>query len=722
MATKIVTKNSSTGGSAPSASDLVQGELAVNVTDKRLYTENASGAVVELGTNPLGAVTMASTLQVDGAATFTTEITANGGIALGDNDKATFGAGDDLQIYHDGSNSYIDEVGTGNLKIKSNGSFIDIQSNSTRINNAANNEIMATFVANGGVTLYHDNASKIATTATGIDVTGTATMDGLSVDGATTIKVATGANTVKVLNVYSTDGSTNNAQVRSWFGAGEYDTAGRGLLLDTGRDSGGDGVATFYSVDQSEHSDYEAIKILTDGGVTLSHKGANKLATTSSGIDVTGTVHISTAVDTVALFESTDSNSRIELKDGAGSSFVENGGGILRLKADNANAVANSRIDFTIDNSEKMRITTAGNLLVGTSAIPTDNNDSLGFGVTSSGEVRASVNGANAAMFKRATSDGDIIEFRKDSTTVGSIGTRANDLSIGNGDTGLNFWDASNKIIPENLSTGAARDDAISLGASNVRFKDLYLSGAANVGSVVATGNVAVAGTVDGVDIATRDGVLSSTTTTAGAALPKAGGAMTGAITTNSTFDGVDIATRDGVLSSTTTTANAALPKAGGAMTGAITTNSTFDGVDIATRDGVLTTTTNTANAALPKAGGTMTGVAVFAAGITEDAVTLTGTSTTIDISAATNFVHDLTGATTYTFSNPASTGNASSFTLKIIQDSTARAITWPSSVDWAGGTAPTLTGTNNGVDVFVFYTIDGGTIYYGFTAGQAMA
>ena len=69
----------------------------------------------------------------------------------------------------------------------------------------------------------------------------------------------------------------------------------------------------------------------------------------------------------------------------------------------------------------------------------------------------------------------------------------------------------------------------------------------------------------------------------AAAALPKSGGAMTGAITTNSTFDGVDIATRDGVLSSTTTTANAALPKAGGAMTGAITTNSTFDGRDVAT-------------------------------------------------------------------------------------------------------------------------------------------
>ena len=63
--------------------------------------------------------------------------------------------------------------------------------------------------------------------------------------------------------------------------------------------------------------------------------------------------------------------------------------------------------------------------------------------------------------------------------------------------------------------------------------------------------------------------------------LPLSGGAMTGAITTNSTFDGVDIAVRDGVLSSTTTTANAALPKAGGTMTGSlsITTASTVDTV-----------------------------------------------------------------------------------------------------------------------------------------------
>ena len=69
MPTQIITKNSSTGSSVPSASDLVQGELAVNVTDKRLFTENSSGTVVELSTNPstltIGSVSVTAILDED---------------------------------------------------------------------------------------------------------------------------------------------------------------------------------------------------------------------------------------------------------------------------------------------------------------------------------------------------------------------------------------------------------------------------------------------------------------------------------------------------------------------------------------------------------------------------------------------------------------------------------------------------------------------------------
>tara|TARA_R110002051_G_scaffold46218_2_gene92843 strand:- start:7881 stop:9641 length:1761 start_codon:yes stop_codon:yes gene_type:complete len=161
---------------------------------------------------------------------------------------------------------------------------------------------------------------------------------------------------------------------------------------------------------------------------------------------------------------------------------------------------------------------------------------------------------------------------------------------------------------------GAANWDELTETATG----QLLLTGGAMTGAITTNS------TFDGVDVATRDAILTSTTTTANAALPKAGGAMTGAITTNSTFDGVDVATRDGVLSSTVTTANAALPKAGGAMTGAITTNSTFDGVDIATRDAILTSTTTTAGAALPKAGGTMTGGLTCEAGADMDGQKIT--------------------------------------------------------------------------------------------------
>ena len=73
------------------------------------------------------------------------------------------------------------------------------------------------------------------------------------------------------------------------------------------------------------------------------------------------------------------------------------------------------------------------------------------------------------------------------------------------------------------------------------------------------------------------DANYATTTTNAiGTKMPKSGGAFTGAVTTNSTFDGVDIATRDGILTSTTATAVAALPKAGGTITGNVTHN---DGV-----------------------------------------------------------------------------------------------------------------------------------------------
>ena len=80
-------------------------------------------------------------------------------------------------------------------------------------------------------------------------------------------------------------------------------------------------------------------------------------------------------------------------------------------------------------------------------------------------------------LINRITNDGDLVQFRKDNTIVGSIGTGNTRLYAGSYDTGISFAYDVDTIRPYNTSTGADRDNAINLGSSAARFKDLYLSG-----------------------------------------------------------------------------------------------------------------------------------------------------------------------------------------------------------------------------------------------------
>ena len=92
----------------------------------------------------------------------------------------------------------------------------------------------------------------------------------------------------------------------------------------------------------------------------------------------------------------------------------------------------------------------------------------------------------------------------------------------------------------------------------------------------------------------------------------------------------------------------------------------------------------------------------------------------TLDLSSAQNFGINLNATvTTVNFNNPPAGANAFGFTVMLTADGTQRQITWPSSVKWSGNTIPTPSSRNETVDVFTFFTRSGGTIYYGFTAGQ---
>lgn len=76
------------------------------------------------------------------------------------------------------------------------------------------------------------------------------------------------------------------------------------------------------------------------------------------------------------------------------------------------------------------------------------------------------------------------------------------------------------------------------------------------------------------------------------------------------------------------------------------------------------------------------------------------------------------TSETTFTFSNPRASGQKDSFIL-VLTNGGSQTVNWPGSVDWAGGTGPSLTAS--GVDILRFITIDGGTIWYGFALGLDM-
>ena len=94
----------------------------------------------------------------------------------------------------------------------------------------------------------------------------------------------------------------------------------------------------------------------------------------------------------------------------------------------------------------------------------------------------------------------------------------------------------------------------------------------------------------------------------------------------------------------------------------------------------------------------------------------------TLDLTNGNVFQHTASGGNvTFAFSNPPASGKAGSLTLKWIQDSSDRTITWPGAVDWAGGSAPSVTSGSAKVDVYTFFTVDGGTIWYGFQAGADM-
>jgi len=131
------------------------------------------------------------------------------------------------------------------------------------------------------------------------------------------------------------------------------------------------------------------------------------------------------------------------------------------------------------NNTERMRIDSSGNLLVGKTSA--DFGSSVGFEANANDTVYATRSGGASLTLNRTSSDGDIALFRKDGTTVGSIGNDGNDFYVtGSVSNIAGVMFANSKMMP--MKSGSNADGQSDLGSSSYRWKDLYLSGGVYLG------------------------------------------------------------------------------------------------------------------------------------------------------------------------------------------------------------------------------------------------
>ena len=216
------------------------------------------------GTANLVNVTTTGDVTLTGAANNIVFDASDNALEFADNAKATFGAAADLEIYHDASNSIIRDTGTGKLAL--DGSTVEVRKND-------GSEVMAQFVEDGAVSLYHDNSVKLATTATGIAVTGSIALDGLHLDDSE--KLTFGDSSSPDLEIYHNGSNSFISDI----GTGSLVISSNELKI------------------QNAANDEVMAQFTQDGAVALLHNNVTKFATDADGVDVTGQVDVSTNVN-----------------------------------------------------------------------------------------------------------------------------------------------------------------------------------------------------------------------------------------------------------------------------------------------------------------------------------------------------------------------------------------------------------------------------------------
>jgi hypothetical protein len=219
------------------------------------------------------------------------------------------------------------------------------------------------------------------------------------------------------------------------------------------------------------------VKLLVGTDVTATNGTDVTLATAAAANDIVEIVAYGTFTAATAL--SLGDNEKIQL--GASQD--------LQIYHDGSNSIINDAgtgsLKFQYGGTDGVVLDSSGNLLVGKT---TYGNVAGTGGQIGAGGVSIFTSSNDAPLYlNRTTSDGTIVDLRKDGSLVGSIGSYAGlYTNIGTSDVGLMFNTGAQAIIPHNMSTNAPRDNAIDLGQNGIRWKDLWLSGGVYLGGTGA--------------------------------------------------------------------------------------------------------------------------------------------------------------------------------------------------------------------------------------------
>jgi len=408
----------------------------------------ASGAIT-------GTLATAAQTNITSLGTLT-GLTTTGDINLGDSDKAIFGAGSDLQIYHDGSNSFIQDAGTGQIRILGD---------DVRIMNAAGTEISAQFIQDSEARLKFNNSTKLATKTGGVDITGTLTATTL----AGTLSTAAQTNITSLGTLSALTGGTGDLNwdsgtlfvdsSASAVGIGTTsptqplnvlvpDNSGIQIESAAGHKGylffGDDASNTRGRIGYDHATDAMGLWTASAEAVVINSSGNVGIGTSSptQKLDVNGTVELNNL--TVAGQQGTDG--QVLTSTGSGVAWEDSAGGVAGIVS-NANATA-----ITIDSSEKVGIGTGS---------PTDKLD------VAAPNSQFRLTDTDDSTFTQFSSSGGKLAIRQDSTSANHVFLNAS----GNVGIGASSPDSELQIVNNNSGSyrfGYGGTSDVYLDADNV--------------------------------------------------------------------------------------------------------------------------------------------------------------------------------------------------------------------------------------------------------------